>query len=106
MTAYVIANVEVTDKDAYAAYISLASASVAAFGGQYIARGGEVTVLEGNKNWHRVVILAFPSLARAQEWYASPDYAAARAIRQRAARSEIVFLPGMPGATGAAGAAG
>lgn len=94
MTAFVIANVEVTDPEIYKTYIPLASASVAAFGGRYIARGGAVEVQEGKTGWHRVVILEFKDLETARAWYNSPSYAEARAIRQKASRGDLLFVAG------------
>ena len=49
MSAYIIVGITVTDPVGYEAYKPQAAATVAAFGGRYLARGGAVDVLEGVK---------------------------------------------------------
>ena len=67
MKAYVIVNVDVTDKDRYPDYVKVAPASIQAHGGRYIARGGRTEKLEGTA-WEpkRVVLLEFPSFEQAR----------------------------------------
>lgn len=96
MAAYVIADVEVTDPAAYEGYRQAVGATIAAHGGRYLARGGATDVVEGAWQPKRLVILEFPTLARAREWYASAAYAPLRALRGRAAVSNIVFAEGLP----------
>ncbi|MEO8134213.1 MAG: DUF1330 domain-containing protein, partial [Betaproteobacteria bacterium] len=81
MTAYIIADVTVTNPDGYAAYRPLAAASIAAHGGRFIARGGAVESLEGGWSPGRVVIIEFPSMAAARAWYNCQDYQDALKIR-------------------------
>jgi len=94
MSAYVIADVEVTDPAVYDEYRKLTGPSVAKFQGRFIVRGGAVERKEGDHDWHRVVVIEFPSLALARDWYASPDYQAAARIRQRAARTQLIVVEG------------
>lgn len=94
MPAYVIANVEVTDPAAYEEYKKGVPATIAAYGGRYLTRGGAVETLEGGWTPKRVVILEFPSLARLKAWYDSPEYRPLRAIRERAATSVLVAVEG------------
>ena len=68
MSAYVIYQAKVLDPAAYEEYKKQAEASIAAAGGKYIVRGGEVEVLEGDAPKGRVVILEFPSMPIALEW--------------------------------------
>ena len=95
MTAYVIVDIEVTDPDLYEAYKKLAPAAVASYGGKYLARGGETSVLEGESLPHRLVILEFPSTDQAHAWWNSPEYAAAKEMRQRSARTSMVVIAGI-----------
>jgi len=94
MPAYVIANIEVTDPATYEEYKKLAGPSVVAYDGKYLVRGGAAEVLEGGWTPKRVVVLEFPSLERAKEWWNSESYAAAIGIRHAAARSELVLVEG------------
>jgi uncharacterized protein (DUF1330 family) len=96
MTAYVIADVTVTNPEGYAAYRPLAAASVAQHGGKFIARGGAVEPLEGGWTPKRVVIIEFPSMAAARSWHASPDYQAALKIRQANSTGRVIIVDGAP----------
>ena len=95
MAAYVIVDIEVTDPAGYEEYKSLAAPTVAAYGGRYLVRGGPVEVLEGAWETHRMVVLEFPSQVQARAWWFSPEYGAARAVRQRTARTQMIVLEGV-----------
>lgn len=95
MTAYVIADVSVTNPEAYAGYRPLAAASIAQYGGQFIARGGAVETLEGGWSPGRVVIIEFPSMAAARAWYASPEYQAALKIRLANSTGRAILTEGV-----------
>jgi uncharacterized protein (DUF1330 family) len=94
MAAYLIANITVHDPQGYESYRSLASKTVAAFGGRYIVRGGEHRVLEGTWAPNRLVILEFPTMARLMEWYESEAYGEAKPFRIAHATSEFVAVEG------------
>ena len=95
MVAYVINDMEVTDPSLLEEYKKLSPATVAQYGGRFLARGGTMEVVEGDWKPKRLVILEFPSLAQAKSWVDSPEYAPARRIRQQASRSNIVVLEGV-----------
>lgn len=95
MTAYVIVDITVTDPATYDTYKQLAPAAVAAYGGRYVARGGRTQTLEGDWQPQRLVILQFESVERAQAWWNSPEYRAAKALRQQAAHSQMVVIEGV-----------
>jgi uncharacterized protein (DUF1330 family) len=95
MSAYVIVDVAIHDPVTYAEYRKLTPAAIAAFGGRFVVRGGSTTTLEGD--WHpgRIVVLEFESVARAQEWWDSPEYAPAKALRQRSATTRMILVDGV-----------
>lgn len=95
MPGYLIANVDVTDPVRYENYKRLVPPTIAEFGGRYLARGGEVQVLEGDWNPSRLVIVEFPSAERARAWWESVLYADAKALRQATANSQLVILDGL-----------
>ena len=95
MPAYLIAEIEVTDPALYERYKPLAAAAIAAGGGRYLVRGGETVALEGAAPAGRLVILEFPSAAAARAFYDGPDYAEARRIRERAAKSRVIIADGV-----------
>jgi uncharacterized protein (DUF1330 family) len=94
MPAYVIVETDVHDPERYEEYKALAAPAVAAAGGRYLARGGELAVLEGD--WHpkRLVVLEFDDLEAARLWYASAEYGEARAVREGAATMRMVAVQG------------
>jgi len=94
MTAYVIVDIEVADPEGYKEYVKLAPEAVKFYGGKYIARGGANETLEGNWQAKRLVILEFPSLEQAKAWLNSPEYAPARALRHKYARTNMVVVEG------------
>ncbi|MCZ6759497.1 MAG: DUF1330 domain-containing protein [Gemmatimonadetes bacterium] len=94
MTAYVIVEIDVTDPDNYERYKELAGPSVGAYGGRYAVRGGQVEILEGDWDPVRVVVLEFPSMERAKEWWSSDDYAPAKQIRQASADTKMILVAG------------
>lgn len=96
MVAYVINDMEVTEPALLEEYKKLSPATVAQYGGRFLARGGTMEVLEGAWTPKRLVILEFPSLAQAKAWVNSPEYAPARRIRQQASRSNLVVVDGVP----------
>ncbi len=95
MPAFVIVEIEVRDPEAYETYRSLVPSSLDAYGGQFIARGGATENLEGDWAPERIVVLEFPSLERARQWWASPEYRDAKAIRMRAARTRMIATDGV-----------
>lgn len=94
MTAYVIVDIDVTDPVGYDEYKKLAPAAVAAFGGRYLARGGKVEVLEGSWTPKRLVILQFDRTDQARQWLISQEYSAAKRLRHKSARSNMVVVEG------------
>ncbi len=94
MSAYLIAEVDVTDPAAYEEYRKIVPATIAKYGGKYLVRGGAVDAKEGGWQPTRLVVLEFASMAQAKKWYHSPEYAPALAIRTKAARSKVVLVEG------------
>jgi len=95
MPAYVIVETDIHDPEQYERYKAASPGAVAAGGGRFLARGGEVAVLEGD--WHpsRIVILEFPDLETAKRWYVSPEYEQAKALRAGAASLRLVAVEGL-----------
>lgn len=66
MPAYVISEVEARDMAAMDAYRSLAAATIAQYGGRYLVRGGAAEVVEGGPPPKTIIVVEFPSMARAR----------------------------------------
>jgi uncharacterized protein (DUF1330 family) len=94
MTAYVISDVELRDPEAAATYRSRAADSIETYGGRYVVRGGAVDAVEGNWTPANIVVVEFPSMARARDWYASSEYGEALKVRDAALKRRLIFVGG------------
>lgn len=95
MPAYVISEVEVRDQEAMERYRTLAAQSITRYSGRYLVRGGAAELIEGGPSLKTFVIVEFPSMARAREWYASSEYAEALKVRQTALERRLIFVEGV-----------
>ena len=96
MPAYVIADVrEALDQEALVEYRRGNTDSVARHGGHFVVRGGAMEVLEGDWDTRRIVVIAFPDMAAAHEWYGSEDYAPLKTLRQSASQTNIILVDGV-----------
>jgi uncharacterized protein (DUF1330 family) len=95
MPAYVIVETELHDPEQYERYKEASPAAVAAGGGRFVVRGGELAVLEGDWVPSRIVILEFPDLEAAKRWYASESYQDAKKLRDGAASLNMVAVEGV-----------
>jgi uncharacterized protein (DUF1330 family) len=95
MSAYIIVQVEVNDPVRYEDYKKMVPPSIAKFGGRFLVRGGKTHTLEGGWAPKRFVVVEFPSVEQAKAWWASPDYAEAKALRQATADSMMIVAEGI-----------
>jgi uncharacterized protein (DUF1330 family) len=95
MSAYLIAEVEVTDAALFEQYRAAVPATINAYGGKYLVRGGALEALEGTWQPKRVIVLQFDSMARLKEWYQSKEYAPLIALRQASAKTNVIALEGV-----------
>ncbi len=90
---YWIAHVDVQDPERYKDYVATAKPAFERFGANFLARGGDYEVMEGNGRARNVVI-EFPSKQAAIDCYNSPEYQAAKAIRVTVADADMVIVDG------------
>ncbi len=95
MSAYLIADVHVTDPLQYEEYKKLSTLAMKANGAEFCVRGGAVEVLEGDWQPERLVMAKFASVAQAKAFYGSAEYALARAARAGAAVMRMVIVEGI-----------
>ena len=91
MPAYVIGEAHVFNPEAMKPYGPMIVASVKKYGGRYLARGARPEVLEGGPA-HNILIIEFESADQARRWYASPEYQAAKAVRQGNSNLRLVLV--------------
>ena len=93
---YWIGHVDVTEPEGYKAYMAADMAPFGKFGGRFLVRGGAREVPEG-KVRGRTVVLEFPSYDAALACYRSPDYQAAKKLRDGKAEFDLVIVEGYDG---------
>jgi uncharacterized protein (DUF1330 family) len=93
--AYIVVETDIHDHDQYELYKQATPAAIRASGGRFIARGGELAVLEGDWQPKRVVLLEFPDLEAAKRFYESPEYQEAKRLREGAAHLNMVAVEGV-----------
>jgi uncharacterized protein (DUF1330 family) len=94
MPAFVIIELSIHDKEGIVEYQKLAPATIAQYDGKFVVRGGQTTSLEGNWNPQRIVVIEFPSVQRAKEWWDSEMYSKAKALRQKFADTKMIIVEG------------
>ena len=95
MSAYILADVTVTDAEKMAAYRVWSSKAMAEHGAEILVRGGDVEVLEGPWTPGRLVLLKFPSREQAKAFYNSQTYTHARSLREGAGIMRLVVVDGV-----------
>lgn len=95
MSAFIIADVDVTDPQQYEDYKRWSSTAIQAHGAEVLVRGGAVTVLEGDWQPSRIVVLRFPSVEAARAFHDSPEYRRAREARAGAAVMRMIAVEGV-----------
>ncbi len=94
MKTYLIADIDVHDQEVYLSYVKQVPPFVAKHGGTYLVRAGKTTVEDGDWQPNRLVVLEFPSREKAEAFVADPEYAKVAALRQMAAKTNMVLVDG------------
>ena len=92
--AYWIARVDVSDTETYKKYVETGKPAFERYGAKFLTRGGKTEPLEGASR-ARNVLIEFASMQDAHDCYHSPEYTAARAIRQPASEGEWILVEGI-----------
>ncbi len=95
MSGYVLTDSEVTDEALFAEFLERVPATVDAYGGKYLVRGGATEVMEGDRTPHFTVVVEFDSVEQARKWLNSPEYTDVKEIRLRSANTNVVVAEGV-----------
>jgi uncharacterized protein (DUF1330 family) len=90
---YWIVRVSVHDQESYPDYLAAAKPAFEKFGANFIVGGGPFDSMEGSSR-DRNVVVEFKDLATAKACYQSPDYQAAKAIRQKYSDADFIIIEG------------
>jgi uncharacterized protein (DUF1330 family) len=93
---YWIASVDVADPEGYKAYVAANAEAFAKYGARFVVRGGRHVAVEGTARARQVVI-EFADYDTALACYQSPEYQAARKLRETAASADVVVVEGYDG---------
>ena len=94
MLGYAIFNIQVTNPEDYKEYLQHVTTIAEKFGGKYIVRGGETTVIEGTWAHPRTVVIQFSSYEKALEWYHSEEYKPVSQIRLDNTVTNAIIIQG------------
>lgn len=95
MSAYLIVRVNIRDLNVYKQYTAKSPDIIAKYGGRFLARGGDVETLEGDAFEGRVVLVEFPDMETARNFYNSDDYQAAKLIRSPVSDAQFLIIEGV-----------
>ena len=95
MSGFAIFNIEVKKPVEYKKYVEKVKPIAEKFGGEYIVRGGETTIVEGNWTYPRTVVIKFPSYEKALEWYNSEEYKPVKQIRLNNSVANGIIIKGV-----------
>ena len=91
---YVIALIDIHDRDGYNNYIDGFRAIFSHYKGELLVVEEKPAVIEGDWPFTRTVVVRFPDEAEARRWYDSEDYQNLAQLRFRSAHSRIIFAKG------------
>ena len=94
MSGYLIGTIDIKNPEAYKEYLAKVTDIVKKFGGEYLVRAGEYTVMEGKWDYSRNVVIKFPSYEKALEWYNSEEYKPVRQIRLDSSVGNQIIIKG------------
>lgn len=94
MPTYAIVQVDVKDAEEYGKYAALAGPAVAKYGGEFLARGGAVEVMEGTTR-DRCVIIRFADMETAKTFYHGPEYQEALSYALPVSERDYKFVEGV-----------
>ncbi|MBX2867307.1 MAG: DUF1330 domain-containing protein [Acidiferrobacterales bacterium] len=95
MSAFLICDVKVKDRDKLLQYLSLSEHTLAPFGGKFHVQAGKIEVIEGDWNPQVIIIAEFPSMEKAKEWYSSAEYAKALKVKPDAIERNMIITDGL-----------
>ena len=94
MAVYLLVDVDIRDLGAYEEYKNGVSPLVAKHGGEYLVRGGDFEVLEGDWTPSRLVLFRFPNREAVQSLFEDAEYQPLKQLRHRVAETNIVVMNG------------
>lgn len=95
MSAYIVVEAIITDREGFLPYTKVVPPLVAKMGGEYIAIGGEAEPLEGDWGETKVVLHRWPNMQAAREFWYSDEYQAAKELRAGTGTFRVMLVDGL-----------
>lgn len=95
MSAYLIADIQISDPQAFEEYRRQVPAIIAAYGGRYLVRGGDTRLLEGDVSPGRTIVLEFADMEHLNAFYHSPEYEPLKVLRMSASTGRLFSVEGV-----------
>ena len=92
---YVIAQLKITNPENYKEYVEKVNPIVKKFGGEFLVRGGEFQIFDGETKFPRIIVLKFSSYEKALEWYNSEEYKPIKQIRLDNSEGTNIIIKGI-----------
>ena len=95
MAGYVIAQINLKNKEGYKEYVDKVPAIIKNFDGDYLVKAGEFKSIEGKWDFTRNVVIKFPSYEKALEWYNSDEYKQIIDLRLNNTEGNLIIIKGV-----------
>ena len=92
MPAYILVDLELTDKEKFKDYANTVQKTVTTYGGRYTCRWGYPETLEGEWQAHRIVMIEFPTVEQARKWWDSEEYRPLKKLRRECSSAQIILV--------------
>lgn len=95
MSAFLICDVQVKNREKLQEYLKLSEHTLEPFGGKFHAQAGRTETLEGEWSPKVIIIAEFPSIEKAKEWYGSSEYSKALKVKSEALDRNMIITEGL-----------
>ena len=95
MTAYMLVDLDIHDMPGFTEYRNRVPDFITKYGGEYLVRGGEFEVIEGDWKPNRLVLFKFPNRQAIRDMFADPEYKKLAEVRFRTSKSIVVSVDGV-----------
>ena len=94
MSAYIIVQINITNKERYKEYLKKVTPIAKKYGGEYLVRGGKFETMLGEWNYERTVVIKFADYDIAMKWYDSDEYKPVKKIREENSNGNLIIIEG------------
>lgn len=92
--AYLVAHIRIHDTEKFEEFKAMSGPVIQAYGGRVLVRNPAPDHREGDLRG-LVIMVEFSTMDQARAFYDSPDYTAAKAVRELAADTDLMLIEGL-----------